>query len=185
MKFTEILKLSLASFILFLGFAGSSQETQIVGGAEMFSNKNIIENVVNSNDHTILVKAIGAAELSATLKDEGPFTVFAPTNEAFKKLPESSLMALLKPENKLELTQILSYHVVAGNYSATKLMAMAKGKDMAKLKTLSGTSLVVAIENGQLFLKDAAGNKSKISIADVNQSNGVVHVITSVLMPSM
>ena len=161
-----------------------AEKTVNVGGAAMFPSKNIIENAVNSKDHTTLVAAVKAAGLVDTLSGKGPFTVFAPTNSAFEKLPKETVPTLLKPENKGQLTGILTYHVVAGKMSAADLAAKAKemgGK--VELKTVAGGTITVMGENGGWVVVDANGGKSKITIADVNQSNGVIHVIDGVMLP--
>ncbi len=161
-----------------------AEKTVNVGGAPMFPSKNIIENAVNSKDHTTLVAAVKAAGLVDTLSGKGPFTVFAPTNGAFEKLPKETVPTLLKPENKGQLTGILTYHVVAGKMSAADLAAKAKemgGK--VDLKTVAGGTITVMGENGGWVVVDANGGKSKITIADVNQSNGVIHVIDGVMLP--
>jgi len=161
---------------------GAYAQTKMVGGAEMFPTKNIVENAVNSKDHTTLVAAVKAAGLVETLESAGPFTVFAPTNEAFDKLPKGTVETLVKPENKATLTKILTYHVVAGKLSAADLWAKVKaGK--SELKTVQGGSLWVKADGKKLYLVDEKGGKSWITIADVNQSNGVIHVINTVLMP--
>ena len=161
-----------------------AEKTVNVGGAAMFPSKNIIENAVNSKDHTTLVAAVKAAGLVDTLSGKGPFTVFAPTNSAFEKLPKETVPTLLKPENKGQLTGILTYHVVAGKMSAADLAAKAKemgGK--VELKTVAGGTITVMGENGGWVVVDANGGKSKITIADVHQSNGVIHVIDGVMLP--
>ncbi|WP_431196272.1 fasciclin domain-containing protein [Maribacter dokdonensis] len=161
-------------------------ETKMVGGAEMYPNKNIIENAVNSKDHTTLVAAVKAAELVETLKGEGPFTVFAPTNEAFEKLPKGTVETLLMAENKAKLQSILTYHVVAGKVSAMDLMKMIKdGNGKAELTTVNGGTLTAMLKGKKVELKDAAGNLSTVTIADVNQSNGIIHVIDAVVLPGM
>ena len=161
-------------------------ETKMVGGAEMYPNKNIIENAVNSKDHTTLVAAVKAAELVETLKGEGPFTVFAPTNEAFEKLPKGTVETLLMAENKAKLQSILTYHVVAGKVSAMDLMKMIKdGNGKAELTTVNGGTLTAMLKGKKVQLKDAAGNISTVTIADVNQSNGIIHVIDAVVLPGM
>lgn len=155
-----------------------------VGGAAMLPTKDIVDNAVNSKDHTTLVAAVKAADLVATLKSKGPFTVFAPTNAAFAKLPAGTVDTLLKPENKAKLTAVLTYHVVAGRHDSQALMAMArKGGGKAKLKTVEGDDLWVVWQNDKLWLKDDNGNTAGIQIADVYQSNGVIHVIDTVVMP--
>ncbi|MET4104802.1 fasciclin domain-containing protein [Hymenobacter sp. UYP22] len=159
--------------------------TVSVGGEAMYPNKNIVENAVNSKDHTTLVAAVKAAGLVETLQGKGPFTVFAPTNAAFTALPAGTVETLIKPENKATLTKILTYHVVAGNMTADKIMAAIKaGKGTATLKTVSGGTLK-AMMNGpkNVVLVDEKGNISTISTYDVIQSNGVIHVIDKVLMP--
>jgi uncharacterized surface protein with fasciclin (FAS1) repeats len=157
-------------------------QTKMVGGAAMYPTKNIVENAVNSKDHTILVSAVKAAGLVETLESAGPFTVFAPTNEAFDKLPKGTVETLVKPENKATLTKILTYHVVAGRLSAADLMEKAKmGK--GELTTVQGGKLWVKMEGKKLYLVDEKGGKSWVTIADVFQSNGVIHVVNTVLMP--
>ena len=156
----------------------------MVGGAAMYPTKDIIDNAVNSKDHTTLVAAVKAAGLVDTLKGAGPFTVFAPTNAAFAKLPASTVDTLVKPENKAMLTNILTYHVVAGRMTAKDIAAKAKmngGK--AVLTTVQGESLTAWEKDGAWYLTDAKGGMAKISIANVMQSNGVIHVIDTVLMP--
>lgn len=161
-------------------------ETKMVGGAEMYPNKNIIENAVNSKDHTTLVAAVKAAELVETLKGEGPFTVFAPTNKAFEKLPKGTVETLLMAENKAKLQSILTYHVVAGKVSAMDLMKMIKdGNGKAELTTVNGGTLTAMLKGKKVQLKDAEGNLSTVTIADVNQSNGIIHVIDAVVLPGM
>jgi uncharacterized surface protein with fasciclin (FAS1) repeats len=160
-------------------------QTKMVGGAAMYPTKNIVENAVNSKDHTTLVAAVTAAGLVETLESTGPFTVFAPTNEAFDKLPSGTVATLVKPENKATLTKILTYHVVAGRLSAANLMAKVKeGRGKAELKTVEGGTLTVMKQGKKLYLVDEKGGKSWITIADVFQSNGVIHVVNTVLMPN-
>nr|WP_236710786.1 fasciclin domain-containing protein [Novosphingobium barchaimii] len=157
----------------------------MVGGAAMYSTKNIVENAVNSKDHTTLVAAVKAAGLVETLSGPGPFTVFAPTNAAFAKLPAGTVETLVKPESKATLTKILTYHVVAGRMTAKDIAANAKmhgGK--ATLTTVEGEKLTAWKDKaGAWWLTDAKGGKSKITIPDVMQSNGVIHVVDTVLMP--
>ena len=161
-------------------------QTKMVGGAEMYPNKNIIENAVNSKDHTTLVAAVKAADLVETLQGEGPFTVFAPTDMAFEKLPKGTVETLVKPENKEKLQAILTYHVVAGKFSATDLMGMIKkGNGKAEFATVNGAKLTAMLKGKQVQLKDANGTISTVTIADVNQSNGVIHVIDTVVLPAM
>ena len=158
----------------------------MVGGHEMFPNKNIVENASQSDDHTTLVAAVKAAGLVPTLESKGPFTVFAPTNEAFKALPEGTVETLLKPENKSKLTAILTYHVVKGDLTAAKLMEKIKaGKGKAMLTTVNGEKLTVTMgEDGKgIVVKDVKGDAAMVTIADVKQSNGVIHVIDKVLLP--
>ncbi|MEQ7918183.1 fasciclin domain-containing protein [Xanthomonas sp. WHRI 1810A] len=156
----------------------------MVGGAPMYPNKTIVENAVNSKDHTTLVAAVKAAGLVDTLNGKGPFTVFAPTNEAFAKLPAGTVDTLVKPEHKADLTKILTYHVVSGTHTSKQLMADAKKNGgMVMLKTVQGESLTIKLQDGKLWVIDAKGNKASISIADVMQSNGVIHVVDTVLMP--
>ncbi len=155
----------------------SGEKTVMVGGAAMFPSKNIIENAVNSKDHTTLVAAVKAAGLVDTLSGKGPFTVFAPTNAAFGKLPAGTVETLVKPESKATLTKILTYHVVAGKMDAASLT------DGKKLKTVEGEELTVKKSGDKVMLVDAKGGSSTVTIANVNQSNGVIHVIDTVLMP--
>ncbi len=155
-----------------------------VGGAKMYPTKDIIDNAVNSKDHTTLVAAIKAAGLVETLKGPGPFTVFAPTNEAFAALPAGTVDTLLKPENKDKLTSILTYHVVSGNMDAKMLMkAIKDGKGMASLKTVSGGTLTAKSSGKKVMITDENGGTANVTIADVKQSNGVIHVIDKVLLP--
>jgi uncharacterized surface protein with fasciclin (FAS1) repeats len=159
--------------------------TPMVGGAPMYPSKNIIENAVNSKDHTTLVAAVKAAGLVETLEGPGPFTVFAPTNEAFDKLPPGTVADLLKPENKGELTKILTYHVVPGRYSSAELMRQVKmGGGKTTLKTVEGEPLTVEQHDGKLAIIDAKGDMAWVTISNVYQSNGVIDVINKVLMPS-
>lgn len=160
------------------------EKTVMVGGAEMYPNKNIVENAVNSKDHTTLVAAVKAADLVATLQSAGPFTVFAPTNEAFAKLPNGTVETLLMPENKKTLQTVLTYHVVAGKHSAQDVMNDIKeGNGKAMYKTVSGGTLTVMMKGKKVMLMDEKGGMATVTIADVNQSNGVIHVIDSVLLP--
>ncbi len=162
-----------------------SEKTVNVGGAPMYPSKNIIQNAVNSKDHTTLVAAVKAAGLVDTLQGPGPFTVFAPTNEAFAKLPAGTVDNLLKPENKGTLTKVLTYHVVPGRMTALNLIKAVKdGEGEAKLKTVSGDWLIVKQAGpGKLTITDAKGDVAMVTIADVLQSNGVIHVIDTVLLP--
>ena len=161
------------------------EQTVTVGGAPMYPSKNIIQNAVNSKDHTTLVAAVKAAGLVDTLQGPGPFTVFAPTNAAFEKLPPGTVDALLKPEAKDKLTGVLTYHVVPGRLSAKDLMEAAKKNGgMAEFKTVEGETITVESKGGNtLTIRDAKGNASKVTIQNVFQSNGVIHVIDTVLLP--
>ena len=162
----------------------AQEKTVMVGGAAMYPSKNIVENAVNSKDHTTLVAAVKAAGLVETLSGAGPFTVFAPTNKAFDKLPKGTVETLVKPESKDMLTSILTYHVVAGNVSAAELIKMiTDGGGKAMLKTVAGGSLTAMMKGKKVQLTDEKGGTSIVSIADVNQSNGVIHVIDTVLIP--
>jgi uncharacterized surface protein with fasciclin (FAS1) repeats len=166
--------------------ADSMEKTVTVGGAPMYPSKNIVQNAVNSKDHTTLVAAVKAGGLVDTLAGPGPFTVFAPTNEAFAKLPAGTVDTVLKPENKAMLVKILTYHVVAGRMTALDLMkAVKEGGGEAKLKTVAGETLTVKQAGpGKLTITDAKGDVAAVTIADVLQSNGVIHVIDTVLLPS-
>jgi uncharacterized surface protein with fasciclin (FAS1) repeats len=156
-----------------------------VGGQEMYPTKNIIQNAVNSADHTTLVAAVKAAGLVDTLEGPGPFTVFAPTNEAFNKLPAGTVDTLLKPENKETLTKILTYHVVAGRLSASDLKKQIKaGGGTAQLTTVEGGKLWASLQGGNIMLKDEKGGTAIVTISNVFQSNGVIHVIDSVVQPN-
>ena len=163
-----------------------AEKTVTVGGAPMYPSKNIIQNAVNSKDHTTLVAAVKAAGLVDTLQGPGPFTVFAPTNGAFGKLPAGTVETLVKPENKATLTKILTYHVVLGRMTAVNLMKAVKDAGgSAKLKTVEGEELIVKQDgSGKLWITDAKGNTSMVTTADVLQSNGVIHVVDSVLLPA-
>src|SRR5258708_21778611 len=161
------------------------EQTVTVGGAPMYPSRNIIQNAVNSKDHTTLVAAVKAAGLVDTLSESGPFTVFAPTNAAFAKLPPGTVDSLLKPENKDKLVAVLTYHVVPGRMSAKDLMdAAKKAGGQAKLKTVEGDTLTVEAKGSTLSICDSKGNVSKVTIQNVFQSNGVIQVIDTVLLPS-
>jgi uncharacterized surface protein with fasciclin (FAS1) repeats len=163
----------------------AAQQDPMVGGAAMYPSKDIVDNAVNSADHTTLVAAVKAAGLVDTLKGAGPFTVFAPTNEAFAKLPMGTVDTLLKPENKDMLTKVLTYHVVAGTLSTEDLHKMIKaGHGATALKTVSGGTLWAMEKGGKIMLKDEKGGVSTITIANVFQSNGVIQVVDSVLLPN-
>lgn len=160
-------------------------ENPMVGGAAMYKTKNIVENAVNSKDHTTLVAAVQAAGLVDTLKSAGPFTVFAPTNAAFDKLPAGTVETLVKPENKATLTKILTYHVIAGYADSKAIMkAIKMGGGKAEFATVAGGKLWASMEGKSLVLTDEKGGKSMVTIADVRQSNGVIHVIDTVVMPN-
>lgn len=185
MKTTKFLSIAIV-FTLLLGTSvfAQKEKTVMVGGAPMYPSKNIIENAVNSKDHTTLVAAVKAADLVATLQGKGPFTVFAPTNEAFAKLPKGTVEMLLKPENKAKLQSILTYHVVAGKMSSADIAkAIKKGNGKATLTTVQGGKLIAWMEGKDLYITDENGAKSKVTIADVNQSNGVIHVVDAVVTP--
>jgi uncharacterized surface protein with fasciclin (FAS1) repeats len=157
-----------------------------VGGAPMYETKNIVENAVNSKDHTTLVAAVQAAGLVETLSGPGPFTVFAPTNEAFAKLPAGTVETLLKPENKDQLTKILTCHVVAANALSGAIMKMVDDdKGAHPVKTVGGCEFTAMYEGDKIMIKDGQGNVANVTIADVVQSNGVIHVIDTVLLPAM
>ncbi len=177
--------LALAAPALTLSLPVMAQEqTKNVGGAPMYPSKTIVENAVNSKDHTPLVAAVKAAGLVETLQGKGPFTVFAPTNAAFTKLPAGTVDTLLKPENKAQLTGVLTYHVVPGKMTAQDLAAKVKeGGGTATLKTVQGETLTVTPSGNTLTITDKKGGKSTVSIADVMQSNGVIHVVDTVLLP--
>ncbi len=170
----------------FLAFAAFAQDSNpVVGGAAMYSTRNIVENAVNSKDHTTLVAAVKAAGLVDALQSEGPFTVFAPTNNAFDLLPAGTVDALLQPENKSKLQNVLKYHVVAGKWSAASVVDMIKKNDNKwSIETLQGGKLYASLDDkGQVWLWDENGGKAMVTITDVNQSNGVIHVISHVLLP--
>ena len=169
---------------LFLSIGAFAQKPVTVGGAAMYPTKNIIENAVNSKVHTTLVAAIKAAGLVETLSGAGPFTVFAPTNAAFDKLPAGTVETLLKPENKAMLTSVLTYHVVSGKLSSSDVAkAIKAGNGKAELTTVQGGKLVASMKGKDVILTDEKGGTSKITIFDVNQSNGVIHVTNAVSLP--
>jgi uncharacterized surface protein with fasciclin (FAS1) repeats len=174
-------------FVLVLGcaFAAVAAQNPEVGGAPMYANKNIVENAINSKDHTTLVAAVKAAGLVDTLEGTGPFTVFAPTNDAFAKLPAGTVDTLLKPENKATLVKILTYHVLPGKYTAAKLKKeVTKNGGTAMIKTVQGDNLTFTMDGADLVVKDEKGATAHITTANVMQSNGVIHVIDSVLQPN-
>lgn len=205
MKMTKFLSIAVLIGSMFIGQSVFSQEkkmmkkegenmmkvdkmkketTKMVGGAEMYPTKNIIENAVNSKDHTTLVAAVKAADLVDVLSNEGPFTVFAPTNAAFNNLPKGTVETLLKPENKEQLQTILKYHVVSGKFNAvdvSKLITEGNGK--AKIKTVTGGTLTAWSKGDGVYITDENGASAKVTIMDVNQSNGVIHVVDAVLLP--
>lgn len=170
---------------MLLGLLSAKAQTVIVGGEQMYPSKDIIDNAVNSQAHTTLVAAVKAADLVETLKGAGPFTVFAPTNDAFENLPAGTVESLLKPENKATLTKILTYHVVVGKYGFDDIAKLIKaGKGKAEIKTVSG-GVLTAMMNGphNITLKDEKGGTANINVYDVTQSNGVIHSIDSVVLP--
>ena len=188
MKLIKAAALFIAAFILsnssFSQTSHGMEKTVKVGGAPMYPSKNIVENAVNSKDHTTLVAAVKAAGLVETLQSAGPFTVFAPTNAAFDMLPKGTVETLLKPENKTMLTTILTYHVVAGRLDANELASRIKmGNGTAELNTVSGGKLWAKMNGKNIVLKDEKGGMAKVTIKNVYQSNGVIHVIDHVVMP--
>lgn len=175
---------AVAAGALSLSVATVALANPMVGGAPMYSTKNIVQNAVNSKDHTTLVAAVKAAGLVNTLSGPGPFTVFAPTNAAFAKLPAGTVETLVKPENKATLTKILTYHVVPGRITAQRIASMAAmHHGTATLKTVEGENLMFRKAGGAWWVIDSKGGKARITIANVMQSNGVIHVIDTVLMP--
>jgi len=183
----RIAALAAASLIALGGAAlapAFAELTVEVGGAPMRPSKNIIENLINSKDHTVLLTAVMAADLAETLQGAGPFTVFAPVNKAFEKLPKGAMDALLKPESKEALTALLTYHVIPGKYSAADFVAaIKKGDGKALFKTVEGEELTIEHDGRKLIIMDAKGDKSIVTIPDVNQKNGVIHVVDAVLSP--
>ncbi len=181
------IKAGLLSVLFLSGFSLMAQDmdTKMVGGAAMYPSKNIVANAVNSADHTTLVAAVKAADLVETLQGTGPFTVFAPTNKAFDRLPEGTVGMLLQPENKGKLQAVLTYHVIPGKLNAKDLLkAIESGMGKTELTTVQGAKLMAMKKGKNIVLKDQAGNTAKVTIADVNQSNGVIHVIDKVVLPS-
>ena len=178
------MKLHLAAILLALSAPAHAANPDVGGGA-MFENKNIIENAVNSADHTTLVAAVKAAELVDALQGPGPFTVFAPVNAAFAALPAGTVDTLLLPENKGTLTKVLTAHVVSGNLSGAEIMRKAKASrdGYFHMQTLSGDALSATVRGSKLYIVDESGNASLVTIGDVNQSNGVIHVVNKVLLP--
>lgn len=179
-------KIKLVGLFILCAFVSTntSAQTKMVGGAAMYPTKNIVENAVNSKDHTTLVAAVKAAGLVPTLQSEGPFTVFAPVNKAFDALPAGAVETLLQPENKAKLTTVLTYHVIPGKLSSMELMKMVKSNNgKATLKTAAGENIYISMKGKNLMVTDENGGMAHITIADVNQSNGVIHVIDKVLLP--
>jgi uncharacterized surface protein with fasciclin (FAS1) repeats len=170
-----------------VAFAGAVfAQNPMVGGAAMFADKNIVENAVNSADHTTLVAAVQAAGLVETLQSPGPFTVFAPVNSAFERLPDGTVDTLLQPENKDALVKVLTSHVVAGKLSASDLMRRARANGgRYNMETVSGAPLTAVLRGNNVYIFDQAGGAGRVTIADVNQSNGVIHVVNQVLLPRM
>lgn len=186
MKTKMLFTLSIIVTIMFgsLSVVAQKEKTVEVGGAAMYPSKNIIENAVNSQDHTTLVAAVKAAGLVETLQGAGPFTVFAPTNAAFNMLPAGTVETLLKPENKAMLTSILTYHVVSGKMDSDAIMKKIKeGNGKAELTTVAGGKLWASMDGKTLMIRDEKGSSAKVTIKDVHQSNGVIHVIDKVVMP--
>jgi uncharacterized surface protein with fasciclin (FAS1) repeats len=184
----RILFVAVATFFVNSSFAQmdnmQKEQTVQVGGAPMYPSKNIVENAVNSKDHTTLVAAVKAAGLVETLQSAGPFTVFAPVNKAFDMLPAGTVETLLKPENKAALTGVLTYHVIAGKFNAADVAKLIKaGGGKAVVKTVAGGSLTFMMKGKKLMIKDENGGIATVTIKDVNQSNGVIHVIDKVLLP--
>jgi uncharacterized surface protein with fasciclin (FAS1) repeats len=184
MKHLKFAALFLGAALLVNSASAQSEKTVMVGGAAMYPSKNIIENAAKSKDHTTLVAAVKAAGLVETLQGAGPFTVFAPTNAAFNKLPKGTVETLVKPENKETLTKILTYHVVAGKLDSKAIAAAINaGGGKAEVKTVSGGTLTATMKGKSLVLTDEKGGTSMVTIKDVYQSNGVIHVINTVVMP--
>ena len=192
MKISNVLSVAVLMAAMFVGTTSFAQdkmmkeETKMVGGAAMYPSKNIVENAVNSKDHTTLVAAVKAAQLDVMLKTEGPYTVFAPSNDAFDRLPKGTVDTLLKPENKEKLTDVLSYHVVPGDVTSAKLTELIKANNgFYMLKTANDGELRAEINNaGNITLTDGRGKKSTITAADLDASNGTVHVVNTVMMRS-
>jgi uncharacterized surface protein with fasciclin (FAS1) repeats len=184
-KMKRIIQSVFAVIVMALSTQVYAQKNPMVGGAEMYSTKDIVDNAVNSKDHTTLVAAVKAAGLVETLKSAGPFTVFAPTNAAFDKLPAGTVETLVKPESKEVLTKILTYHVVAGKMDSKAIAkAIKAGNGKAELTTVQGGKLWAWMDGKKLVLKDEKGGMSTVTIADVYQKNGVIHVVDTVLMPN-
>ena len=184
-KVFKLTLLLIAAMCINTCIVSAQEKTVMVGGADMYPSKNIIENAVNSKDHTTLVAAVKAAGLVETLEGTGPFTVFAPTNEAFNKLPAGTVDNLLKPENKNQLTSILTYHVVPGKIDSKTLMDwIKKNGGTYTATTVEGGKLMFSMKGNNLMMTDETGHAAKVTIKDVYQSNGVIHVINTVLMPN-
>ncbi len=184
MKFGKTLRALGGAAILTASAIAIAAANPMVGGAAMYATKNIVQNAVNSKDHTTLVAAVKAAGLVDTLSGTGPFTVFAPTNEAFAKLPAGTVDTLLKPENKAKLTAVLTYHVVGKKVMSTALEKMIKDEGGTyDIPTVSGHIIKGSVKSGHIILTDENGGTARVTIADVQQSNGVIHVIDSVLLP--
>jgi len=185
-KFKTVFGATAVALIASAGVAMATMKSNpMVGGAAMYETKTIVENAVNSADHTTLVAAVKAAGLVETLSGPGPFTVFAPVNDAFAALPEGTVETLLKPENKDMLVKILTAHVVAGDWSGADLAAQAQASEdgFYHFNTVSGDALSAQVKGGNIFIYDENGNAAKVTIADVDQSNGVIHVVDKVLLP--
>jgi uncharacterized surface protein with fasciclin (FAS1) repeats len=188
-RISAILLAGVAAFAINATVAGlvplaAAETTTMVGGAPMYPSKNIVQNAVNSKDHTTLVAAVKAAGLVQTLESPGPFTVFAPTNDAFAKLPDGTVATLLKPENKQTLTNVLTYHVVPGRFTTKDLRERIKaGGGKAELKTVQGGTLTIQEKSGKLWVIDPKGDTAEITISNVMQSNGVIQVINTVMLP--
>lgn len=185
-KIIQSIGIAIAATLLYTGSASAQEKTVMVGGAAMYPSKNIVENAVNSKDHTTLVAAVKAAGLVPTLQGDGPFTVFAPTNAAFEKLPKGTVETLLKPENKAKLTAVLTYHVVAGRIDSNTLMEwIKKNGGSYTAKTVQGGSLKFRMKGKNVWLTDENGGMAQVTIKDVYQKNGVIHVIDGVVLPKM
>ena len=183
-KLFQLTSVLFALLIMNTTVVSAQEKTVMVGGAAMYPSKNIVENAMNSKDHTTLVAAVKAAGLVETLEGAGPFTVFAPTNEAFNKLPAGTVDNLLKPENKDKLTAVLTYHVVAGKIDSKMLMEwIKKNNGTYTATTVQGGKLMFSMKGNNLMVMDESGNSAKVTIKDVYQSNGVIHVIDTVLLP--
>ncbi len=183
-KFTRALSAGLVALTMLSSAAYA--KNPMVGGAPMYADKNIVENAVNSKDHTTLVAAVKAAGLVDTLSGKGPFTVFAPTNSAFDRLPAGTVETLLKPENKDQLVKILTEHVVSGKLSAATIIKRAKANGgRYDMVAVSGDALTAVVKDKSVYIIDESGNAARVTVADVNQSNGVIHVVNKVLLPKM